>query len=64
MTIKGLGFKPIGYTTGGVPAIDQNIVKKMFIKENNGNTYAYNQFMEKFKDEAKAKQFEEALSIY
>lgn len=64
MTIKGLGFEPIGFTAGGVPAVDQNIVKKMLVKEKNGNTYAFNQFMKKFNDEKKAKELEEALQSY
>jgi DNA polymerase I len=65
MPIKGLGFKPLGFTEGGVPAIDQNIVKTMLKKEGNGKSYAYNQFIEKFpNNEIGANQFEEALRSY
>lgn len=65
MPIKGLGFKPLGFTEGGVPAIDQNIVKNMLKKEENGKSYAYNQFIEKFpKNEIAASKFEEALRSY
>lgn len=64
MIIKGLGMKPLGYTEGGLPAIDQHIVKEMLKKEANGLSYAYNQFYEKYKDEIKAKNFETALMKY
>ncbi len=64
MTIRGLGFEPIGYTAGGVPAVDQNIVKKMLVNEKNGNSYAFNQFMKKINNEQKAKELEEALKSY
>lgn len=64
MTIKGLGFKPLGFTEGGLPAIDQHIVKKMLVKEENGKSYAYNRFMEKFRKESQAEQFEKALKSY
>jgi DNA polymerase-1 len=64
MVIKGLGFEPLGYTEGGIPAIDQHIVKKMLMKEENGNSYAFNQYMKKFNKSDKAKKFEEALRSY
>lgn len=64
MVLQGLGLKPLGFTDGGIPAIDQKIVKQMIAKEKNGHSYAYNQFMEKFKDETMAKSFEEALYSY
>jgi len=64
MVIKGLGLKPLGFTVGGLPAVDQHIIKEMLRKEANGFSYAYNQFFEKFKDEAKAKNLEVALTKY
>jgi DNA polymerase-1 len=64
MYIKGLGLKPLGFTEGGLPAVDQHIVKDMLKKEDNGKTYAYNIFFEKFQDENKSKEFEDALSSY
>ena len=64
MVIKGLGLKPLGFTVGGLPAIDQHIVKDMLKIEANGFTYAYNQFFEKFKDEIKPKDFEVNLTKY
>lgn len=64
MYIKGLGLKPLGFTEGGLPQIDQHIVKEMLKKEENGNSYAYNIFFEKFEDENKSKDFESALSSY
>lgn len=64
MEVQGLGIKPLGFTHGGVPAIDQNIVKKMLVNEENGYSYAYNQIYSKFKDDLKAKSFEDALRNY
>lgn len=64
MTIRGLGIKPLGFTKSGIPAIDQPIVKKMLQKDSNGFSYAYNQFMQNFNDEHKAKAFEVALKDY
>jgi DNA polymerase-1 len=64
MKIVGLGFQPIGYTEGGTPAIDQNIVRQMLFIEQNKHTYAFNRYMEKFKDVNAALQFEEALKSY
>lgn len=64
MKITGLGFTPLGYTLGGLPAIDQNIVKKMLIKEPNGKSLAYNQHFDKFKNEKRAQDFEEGLFSY
>ena len=64
MIIKGLGIQPLGFTKSGIPAIDQHIVKKMLEKEKNGQTYAYNQFMENFNDDLKAQGFERALQDY
>ena len=64
MVIKGFGLKPLGFTEGGLPAVDQHIIKEMLKKEVNGNSYAFNQFYEKFKDEIKAQNFEQALAKY
>lgn len=64
MTITGFGLTPLGFTLGGMPAIDQHIVKLMLAKDKDGKTWAYTQFYEKFNDVEKAKAFEEALSSY
>jgi DNA polymerase-1 len=64
MTIKGLGLKPISFTEGGLPQIDNQTVKKMLVKEENGKSYAFNQYMDRFQNEAQAKQLEEALKSY
>lgn len=64
LKITGLGLKPIGFTEGGVPAVDQHIMKAMLVKEPNGKTYAYNQMFEKTKSENKAEHFEKAIVSY
>jgi hypothetical protein len=47
MVLKGLGITPLGFTEGGIPAIDQHIVKQMLTKDKNGVSYAYSEFIKK-----------------
>ena len=64
MTIKGLGLTPLGFTDSGLPSCNQNTIKDLLLKQSNGKSYAYNELMNKFKDERLATGFEEALQSY
>jgi DNA polymerase-1 len=64
MTIKGFGIEPIGFTDAGIPSCDQHNIKDLLKKEENGNTYVFNKYMERHNDEKSAKDLEESLSSY
>lgn len=57
-------MKPIDFTEGGVPAVDQHIMKAMLVNEPNGKSYAFNQMFEKTQNESKAEHFEKAIVSY
>lgn len=61
LKITGLGLKPLGFTEGGVPAVDQHIMKAMLKVESNGKTYAYNQMYSKTQNVEKSNMFNEAI---
>jgi len=64
MVIKGLGLKPIDFTTSGLPAVDQHIIKALLAKEENGKSKAFNQFLSLEYNEKQATDFENALKCY
>jgi DNA polymerase-1 len=64
MTIKGFGIEPLGFTESGIPSCDQHIIKDLLKKEENGETYIYNQLMQKHNNQKLARGFEESLSSY
>lgn len=64
LKIKGFGIEPLGFTEGGVPAVDQFIMKAMLKKEENGMTYAYNQMLSKTNSAEKSLKFQEAIEYY
>lgn len=56
-----MGLEPLSFTEGGVPQVDNNTMKAMLKKEENGFSYAYNQMRKTSRSEEECQKFHDAI---